>query len=260
MVTAPPSQAGPPSVPPVMSDDRFAMDASDEQRLLALMSTAATLRGQLEQPVVRRTAEGHARQPTPLETELLQVEGEILEIVAGYLRASLPGLMAKRFGHQVVAKVDPVHRFSAMLSEFFVRVLETRPDPFWRARTALDLRRWATTVMGNLMCDALRHQRSQQKRTEELWMLLQPLVVERNRRFRKASGQELDDDVLELLEIWRNADDSRQRAVGQVLYEHYVVGTPYREIAETQGCSVETIYNRRDEGLNWLEQRRRRNL
>jgi len=68
----------------------------------------------------------------------------------------------------------------------------------------------------------------------------------------------LDDEVLELLEIWRNAADPRARQVGQVLHEHYVVGIPYREIAEGLGCSVETVYNRRDEGLDWLEQRRKR--
>jgi len=245
-------------VPPAMSDERFEMPADDEQRLLGLMSTAHRLRQQLSGPIVLRTASGQPRQPTAEEAEVLRVEGEILEIVSGYLRASLPGLMAHRFGNRVVAGVDPVHRFSAMLSEFFVRVLETRPDPFWRAQTALDLRRWATTVMGNLMLDALRHQRSHQRRGEELAQLLQPLIAERNRRFRKSSGSELDNEVLELFEIWRNAADPRTRQVGQVLHEHYVVGIPYREIAEGLGCSVETVYNRRDEGLDWLEQRRQR--
>lgn len=233
----------------------FDLPSDDENELLNCFKRIHELRQTLpdpEAPIRLRDAAGKPREPNEVEAEILECERKALKIVDGYFRGSLPGLMTTLFGKGVVStKQDASVRFTEMLNNFFIKMLEKRPDEFWRAQTAKDLRKWASVANANLMRDILRRDSRGNRILREQ---LAPLVAERSRHFQKTVERPLDDRVMETLREWSESDDRVRRQWALVMQYRYLDGMPYAEIAHMLGISEGTVQQRRSAAIEWLRE------
>ena len=232
----------------------FDLQPDDEDRLIELLNKIHELRSRLpdpEAPICQTTAAGEKRQLSDLERQIVELEAEVLEIVDGYFRASLRGIMTKLFGPEMASRnqyQEATLRFTELLNNFFVKMLEKRPDAFWRARKAKDLRKWASVANANLMRDALRRDRC----GRELLKQLTPLVDERKLHFQKTAKIELTEDVLKMFELWRDGVDPQ---MGLVLTYRYLDGMSYAEIANQLDIDEVEVKSLRSRGIQQLRER-----
>lgn len=166
-------------------------------------------------------------------------EKQILLLVDHYFRLSLRPVMAKLFGPQMMEQGAGDSRgFTVLLNDFFVKVLESRPDEVWRARSARDLRNWSSTVMANMMRDHLRRKR----RGEDILRDdIAPLYELRKKHFeqRFPSGFE------SMLDHLSNLPEQERRLVQL----HYLDGMSWEETADELGLSKSAFYRLRTEAL-----------
>ncbi|MFN0054528.1 MAG: hypothetical protein ACKV0T_20320 [Planctomycetales bacterium] len=216
---------------------KFDMPEDDERRLINMLNRIHELRSTLSNPkapIIPRTDTAEKRELSPIEQEIVAMEKEVLTIVDDHFRSSLRGIMTKLFGADMASKnqhQEVALRFTEMLNNFFVKILETRHDAFWRARTAKDLRKWASTVNANLMRDALRRD----KRGREILEQISPLLEDRQRHFQKTAHIELTDEVIDAMSHWADSEDESDRMLGRILIHRYLDGMPYMEIAYQLG-------------------------
>ncbi|MCY2963061.1 MAG: sigma-70 family RNA polymerase sigma factor [Planctomycetota bacterium] len=234
----------------------FDLPKDDETELITLLDEIDALRQTLPHPTAPiRRFDGN-RNPCRLsqfEIEILAKEQRVLEIVDGYFRSCLPGIMMKLFGPGVISqRKDTAVRFTEMINNFFVKLLEKRPDAFWRARTAKNLRLWASVANANLMRDVLRREKRGREILQDIAPLLAPLVAERNRHFEKTVGIPLGARVLEQLETWLETGDSTHQEMALVMRYRYLDGMPYPEIAHMLGVFEGTVQSRRTAAIEWL--------
>jgi RNA polymerase sigma factor (sigma-70 family) len=211
----------------------------DEHHLVELFDQAHALRQQIDEAAGRDV----------LQSQLQQVEQEIIGIVSSYFQRALRPAITKVFGRQVSSAAgDASLRYTAVINDFFVKVMETRPDAFWRAKTAKDLRTWSSVVVANQMRDYLR--RKQKHR--EILAEIAPLVEQRQQHFRDRFGIEFDDSVLECLARWRIDSAAETSQMGWVLTHRYVDGMPYDDIAQQLNISKQSAYRLRERGIEIL--------
>ena len=214
----------------------------DELHLVELFDQAHSLRQQIEEAASRDV----------LESQLQRIEQEIIGIVSTYFQQALRPAITKVFGRQVSsAGGDASLRYTAVINDFFVKVLETRPDAFWRAKTAKDLRTWSSVVVANQMRDYLR--RKQKHR--EILAEIAPLVEQRQQHFRDRFGIEFDDAVLECLARWRSDEATETSQMGWVLTHRYVDGMPYDDIAQQLDIPKQSAYRLRERGIEILRRK-----
>lgn len=245
-----------------MSGDQFLeppeLPEDEEAELLRLLRKVAALRSQASpSDVLSSGTPVGVTTPASLQAEISMLEHRAIEIIYLFLRRSLPALMYRLFGPRVVShREDAIVRFTEMLHNFLVKILENRPDELWRAKTARQLRLWASVANANLMRDILRRERRGQEILREK---LAPLLEARSRHFEKTAARPLDELVLEKIEAWTNDGNEVVRQMGLVLRYRYLDGLPYPEIAEMLGVSEATVQNRRSDGierlraLNWQD-------
>jgi RNA polymerase sigma factor (sigma-70 family) len=230
------------------ANDPFGLPPDDESALLSLLQQVHELRSQLESPdelISPRQTDLSATQRA-----ILVREQAAIEIVYGYLRRALPGLMCRLFGPEVLSqREDATVRFTEMLHNFLLKILEKRPDELWRAQTARQFRQWASVANANLMRDVLRRER---RGDEILKEQLAPLLSARSQHFEKTAHRPLDETVLEQIESWIGSDLEVNRQMGLVLRYRYLDGLPYREIAHMLGIAEATVHKRRQAALEWL--------
>ena len=220
-------------------------DESDESLLLSLLQEVDELRSQ-----ANPGREGAEDEPPAIEREIAIRERRAIEILYGYLRRALPGLMRSLFGVGVVSlREDASVRFTEMLHSFLVKILEKRPDEFWRAKTARQLRQWASVANANLMRDVLRRERLGERIVRDQ---LVPLLTARSVHFEKTTHFPIDEAVLGQIEAWVNSRHRIQRQMGLVLRYRYLDGLPYSEIADMLQVSEATVQNRRSAAIEWL--------
>jgi len=236
-----------------LANDPFGLPTDDESALLSLLQQVHDLRRQLddpEEPISPRQADLSATQRA-----ILVREQAAIEIVYGYLRQALPGLMCRLFGPEVLSRrEDAAVRFTEMLHNFLLKILEKRPDELWRAKTARQFRQWASVANANLMRDILRRQR---RGDEILKEQLAPLLSARSQHFERSAHRPLDEAVLEQIESWSGSDSAVTRQMGLVLRYRYLDGLPYPEIAHMLGIAEATVHKRRQAALEWLRANRR---
>ncbi len=157
------------------------------------------------------------------------VEGEILELVDTYFRRSLRPVVAKVFETNVVGTPsnDGQCRYTEMVNDFFVKVLDKRPDAFWKAQTAAALRTWASVVIANQMRDTLRRQ----KRGQEILADILPLIEEKRAYFQERY-RETFEELLDQLAVWEQSHDKALQLQASVLRHHYVDGMPWPDVEE----------------------------
>ena len=164
----------------------------------------------------------------------VSVEGEILELVDTYFRRSLRPVVAKVFGTNVVGTPsnDGRCRYTEMVNDFFVKVLDKRPDAFWKAQTAAALRTWASVVIANQMRDTLRRQ----KLGQQILADILPLIEEKRAYFQERY-RETFEEFLDQLAVWEQSADKALQLQANVLRHHYVDGMPWRDVEEQLGIS-----------------------
>lgn len=182
------------------------------------------------------------------ERKRSDIEQQILVMIDRYFRLSIRPMMSHIFGNEVLHDhQDSSLRYTVMMNDFFVKVLESRPDEIWRATTARELRNWASTVMANQMRDYLRRK----KRGQEIVNAeIVPLYENRRQHFEKRFGDRFD-EFLELLEEGMQAlNDTHQR----LLKLHYLDGLNWEDTAAELGVSKSDFYRQREAALERLKQ------
>lgn len=241
-------------------------DETDEDRLIALLATHHQLRNETTSLAVSLGKLANPRSPaemakrdqlvrehTDLNLRRKEVGDEIGEIIDTYFRRSIRPMLTKVFGAKVVGQTDANNgalQFTAMVSEFFVKVLQKRPDAFWKAQTAHDLRTWASVVIANQMRTYLkRKQRGQQILAE-----IAPLVAQRQSYFEDRYAMTFE-DFLNLLATKEADGDSSQQLAARAWRHRYVDGMKWGDIAQDLGISDDTLLRIRKDAESQLKKK-----
>ena len=202
--------------------------AEDESRIVALLSQLHDL------------PEGDPRR--------LPWERELVGLVATHFEEALKPLLLSKFGS--AAGKGGAARYTQMMNDFFVKVLSSRPDAFWRAKSAKELRKWASVVVTRQMIDHLRRENRYEADTEAI----APLVHEREVCFREKTGLEFDFGVLEIVEAWSKSTNADIKRRGLVLRHRYVDGMTRIQIAEQLDITEYDVRKAHDEGIAILRE------
>ena len=186
---------------------------SDEVRLIALM-------------------EQNANSPAK------DLEDEIIALVDEHFRESLRPVLIKTFGPTVASQqLDASVRYTNVVNDFFAKVLKHRNDAFWQAKTAKELRSWASRVMTNQVLDHFRRKKLAPKVVDDIGAF----ADQRQTHFEKYNNDVRFETALATLERWTvGSDDERHMAL--VLQHRYIDGMSYDEIAEQLDISKPEAY------------------
>jgi RNA polymerase sigma factor (sigma-70 family) len=173
------------------------------------------------------------------------IENKILTLVDAHLRDFLRTFLSARYpamGESGAA------RFTAMLNDFFIKVLERRPDGFWRAQSAEELRRFISVALTHQMIDVLRREHRYQRPKDGL----DELVEERKTFFEDKTGLEFAAEVLRTVQNWCESDDPTTRLRGLILRHRYVDGMTRKQIATHLGVTEHTVRTEHDNAIREL--------
>lgn len=188
-----------------------------------------------------------------LEDEIRKIRHECLELVDPYCRLALRPVLAKRFpgkgvqsapkGQEVYSN-DAVVRYTELINDFFVQVLAMSDDEFWKKKSAIELRNYASTVISNNIRDLIRHRRKQASLDDNQVRSTfeDQLAVEVNQRF-VADRLMLDlEAVLETLDQWELSRDPYLQKLASLIRHKYVSGMTIPQIAADLDVSPATAY------------------
>ncbi|MEL6898122.1 MAG: hypothetical protein AAFP90_18645, partial [Planctomycetota bacterium] len=113
-----------------------------------------------------------------LQTELNDLQNQLLEIVDRHARCRIRSSLAQQFPNKgVVAppkRRDAVHssdavvRYTELVNEFFAEVLAKPHLAFWRAQSLDDLRKIMTRAIKNHIRDAIKHRNVKRRHAGDL--------------------------------------------------------------------------------------------
>lgn len=172
-----------------------------------------------------------------------KLEEDLFRIVERHFREVLRPYLLAKFG--ATAGEGGAARYTALMNDFFIKVLDKRPDAFWRAESATELRKWVSVVVSNQMLDYLRRE----KRYEDVADGLAPLVEERQDFFKEKTGMVLNGEILEQIDLWCREEDSPWHLFGWVLRHRFVDGMTREGIADQLNISIHTARRALDEGI-----------
>ena len=186
-----------------------------------------------------------------------QAGDAIFEMVDKYFRRELLPILTKVFGAEVRGKpldnerrADHSLRYTEWMQNFFVKVLDKRPDAFWKAQTARDLRVWSSVVIANMMRDHLRRR----KRGQAVLAEIAPLVVEKQTYFEDRYETRFE-DFLELLTQQEASDDEELKLMSAALRLRYVDGVTWKQIAQDLAISDERLTKIRQQAERELKKK-----
>ena len=176
--------------------------------------------------------EQHANAPSK------DLEDEIIGLVDEHFREALRPVLIKTFGKGVASQqVDASVRYTNVVNDFFAKVLKQRDDAFWQAKTAKELRAWASRVMTNQVLDHFRRKKLAPKVVDDIG----EFADQRQTHFEKYNNDVRFEAALATLERWRvGSDDERRLAL--VLQHRYIDGMSYDDIAEQLGIIKDEVY------------------
>jgi RNA polymerase sigma factor (sigma-70 family) len=209
------------------------------------MSESVSQRQEDENKIVNLLDDLHALPKGPSD-ERKDKEEKLFNLVDKHLHEVLKPYLLAKFG--VAAGEGGAARFTAMMNDFFTKVLEKRPDEFWRAKSATELRKWASVVISNQMCDYLRRE----KRYEDGFDIIAPLVEERRDFFKEKTGMNFSIRALDRINVWCGREDDGERLLGWVLRHRFVDGMTREQIADQLNISVHSVRRALDEGIDAL--------
>jgi DNA-directed RNA polymerase specialized sigma24 family protein len=204
------------------------MSTSDEQRLADLLDQ-------------RRLSGGRDDALTG------RLDREIVEIVYRHLYHALRPQMLARYGATVGEKHAGT-RFTELLNEFFVRVLDRFPDLVAKMKSARDLRNYVSRAMTNLMLDRCRRAKHERSCDDEL---LGCLADERQQHLNRECPGLRYEAVLEALTAWTAGTGQRQR-MAEVIQREFVSGDRPDAIERDLETSKSEFYRLRAAALNEL--------
>jgi len=184
--------------------------------------------------------------PTPDSEEVNRIEQQIFELIAIYLRTALKPVLAKTFGKGVYSmREDSSVRFSVMLNDLFVKILDKERGAALRLETAKHLRNWCSRVIVNQMIDHIRKRKAQEQVLQDVAYLYDM----RRAAFASRFGDTFD-DFLELISDWYRNPNVRLREYAWLLELHYVMGMSWREVCEVMAMPKTTFFDTRKRAID----------
>jgi len=193
------------------------------------------------------------------------VRAECLILVERYFRQTLRPVLAKRFpgkglqsasAKQQLHSNDAMFRYTELVNDFFVQVLDKVDDPFWKKESAIELRNYASIVISNDIRDALRRSKKREPLNEEQLRdsFDDSLAAEVEQRF-VAAGIILDPaEVLAVLDQWQQSSDEHSQKLAMLLRHKYVSDMTMPQIAGDLKVSEPTAYRWHIEALQKLRE------
>lgn len=227
---------------------------TDEDRLIELLQSHQSLSEQAT-VLAESPAPEDAMRRNELEPQRQKAQDDILELVETYFRRALRPVVAKVFGAGVLGQ--PVHgkradgslRYTAMVNDFFVKVLDKRPDAFWKAKTAAALRTWSSVVIANQMRDYLRRKKKGQQILHDE---IAPLV-EQQQKYYEARHRTTFEEFLDQLAAWESSGDETLARQARAMRHHYVDGMTWGQVAEQLGITDERLTKLRQAAAEQLQ-------
>ena len=179
------------------------------------------------------------------------LEDALLRAISEHFNRELRPALARKFRGRTAA--DTSIRYTQMVHDFFVQVLDRRDDRFWRAKSLRALRSFASKVIQHRILDVLRRQRHRSDLGEEGLgeqlddQALGELAHDRAAHFWTQHGLDYE-RVLQCLERWQ-ARGGKQRRWAAVIRHRYVDGMPYEQIAEQLEVRRKTVQNLKSQAL-----------
>ena len=227
---------------------------TDEDRLIELLQQHCDLSVEMQRLKEANVPADITRREA-LRRELKPIAEAIFELVDKYFRRELLPILTSVFGTGVVGKQLPEQRrgdqslrYTEWMQNFFVKMLDKRPDAFWKAQTAKNLRVWSSVVIANMMRDYLKRKRRGQKLLAEL----APLIAEKQKYFEDRYETTFE-DFLNLLAQWDASDDEKRRLMAAALRLRYVDGLTWQQIALDLGISDEQLTKIREQASRELK-------
>lgn len=227
---------------------------TDEDRLIELLQQHCDLSQEMQR-LKEAAVPADITRREALRRELKPIAEAIFELVDKYFRRELLPILTSVFGTGVVGKQLPEQRrgdqslrYTEWMQNFFVKMLDKRPDAFWKAQTAKNLRVWSSVVIANMMRDYLKRKSRGQKLLAEL----APLIAEKQKYFEDRYETTFE-DFLNLLAQWDASDDEKRRLMAAALRLRYVDGLTWQQIALDLGISDEQLTKIREQASRELK-------
>ena len=246
------------NVPPYNPGDE---QRDDEAGLIKLLDQLEKLELELksqiqEQELLEQEARGkpvqsktHAELLARIESTKKRIdakEDEIIILVDKYFREALRPILLKKFGKVVGSHSDGTVRYTQMVKDFFIKVLEHLHEPFWKAKTARNLRNWSSRVMTNQIIDHLRRKKLAPQPRDDL----ATFADHRQTHFEKYNDVRFE-QALFTIQQWLSGSEEEQ-LMAKVLRHRYVDGMDYDEIAEHLEIDKKRLYRIAEEAKKAL--------
>lgn len=207
--------------------------------------------------VMRTHGEGQLYQ-TDESARIAEIRSECVALVDRYFREVLQPILINRFPGKLTrekclgsekAPLGAVVQFTQLLNDFFIQVLSTDNDPFWRKTTAVELRNYASIAISNRgVRDALRRRRKQHATPEDIDGFLEDQLAQEIEDRISITGADAA-DVVEVINQWETYGNVAQKKYARLLRLHYVAGMSMTEVAGDMDASLATIYRWHQEAL-----------
>jgi DNA-directed RNA polymerase specialized sigma24 family protein len=198
----------------------------------------------------KRALEAASVQDRPAaEARLAAAEREALDWIYRYLHEHLKPQIRRSFPG---SGAETLVRFTDMMNNLFVEVLERRPDSFWRAQSERALVGWVSLAITRDIRDCLKKRPVGFDGPEATdFDYVRPLAEARAQHFEEKHGLPLG-PVLEEIARWENQPAPwPERAA--VIRLRYIDGLSYAEIAAQLGLPKDRLYEVRDQALAALQ-------
>lgn len=222
---------------------------TDEDKLIDLLQQHRDRSDKLRE-LSEATAPQDLARRAVLREELKPISEATFELVDEYFRRELLPILTSVFGTGVVTRGDQSLRYTEWMQNFFVKMLDKRPDAFWKAQTAKDLRVWSSVVIANMMRTYLRRRKLGQTILHEL----APLITEKQTYFENRYETSFE-DLLDLLKTRESSDDENELLQATVLRRRYVEGQTWQVIAEDLGLKDEQLTKIRQQANRILQKK-----
>ncbi len=170
--------------------------------------------------------------------ERKELEGRIYEVVDRHFRQAIRGWLAAKYGRGLK---DDRHgqgaSYTALFHDFFVKVLEQKPDPFWKAKTASDLRSWSSVVMLRMLVDHYRRTSHRPVGMDGF----EEFANQRETHFERRFPGLVWVESLKQWQRWQSQGTDTERQWARILAQHYVDGMKWCEIATDLEISSSAI-------------------
>lgn len=196
-----------------------------------------------------RLLEEHAKAVSEQRSEsfIKSLEDDIITLMDKHFREALRPQFIKKFRGLASQKGDASVRYTHVVNDFFVVVLKQRDDSVWRAKTAKQLRSFASVVMTHDVIDHLRRKKRAPKTVDDIGAF----ADQRQIHFEKYNDVRFEPS-LATLERWRVVGSEDERRMAFVILHHYIDGTDYGKIADDLGVSKDEVYRIRENAMKRL--------